>query len=156
MPAGPRHVAAAVTIVFLVALAAPAAALAGGGGNCSACQVYHEPNAPSAGRQQPPTQPQQPSGSNQSSGKQAHVPKGLSRVLAHAGKDRKPLSNILGESGITSLRSGSGSVGSPSLLGAALDLGAGPTALLAILLATALGLAARGSLRGRRLRRRRP
>jgi hypothetical protein len=33
------------------------------------------------------------------------------------------------------------------MLGAAFDLGAGPLVLLSILLATALGLAARGSIR---------
>jgi hypothetical protein len=37
---------------------------------------------------------------------------------------------------------------SPGLLGAAFDLGTGPMILLAILVATALGIAARGSVRG--------
>jgi hypothetical protein len=158
MPAGPRRVVQAATLASLVVLAAPVSAFASGGGNCSACQVYHEAPGPSAGRQQqPPTQPQQPTGTSQSGGKQKHAPKGLSRVLAQAGKDRRPLSQLLGpDSGIGSLRNGPGNVGSPSLLGAAFDLGAGPTVLLAILLATALGLAARGSVRGWRLRRRRP
>jgi hypothetical protein len=152
MPAGQRHVILAATIVLLIALGAPGVALAG---HCSACSVYHEQSGPSAGKQQPTTQPPQPTGSTKSSGPQKHLPKGLSRALARSGKDRKPLSNILGDSGITSLRR-SASVGSPSALGAAFDLGVGPTVLLAILLATALGLAARGSVRGLRLRRRPP
>jgi hypothetical protein len=156
MPAGLRHVALAATAALLIALAAPAAALAGGGGNCSACQVYHEPNPPSPGKQQaPPPTPQQPTSSPQPSAPQTQAPKGLSRVLAQAGADKAPLSRLLGE-GTGGLKNGSGSVASPGLLGAALDLGAGPTALLAILLATALALAARGSFRGWRVRRRPP
>ena len=156
MPGGWRHVVVTATTVVLLVLVTPVTALAGGGGNCSACQVYHEANGPSAGKQQPSTQPQQPIGSTKSGGKQTHVPKGLSRVLSQAGKDRKPLSQLLGDAGIGSLRNGSGDVGSPSILGAAFDLGVGPTVLLAILLATALGLAARGSVRGWLLRRRAP
>jgi hypothetical protein len=45
-------------------------------------------------------------------------------------------------------------VAAPSALGAAFDLGAGPTILLAILLATVVALAVHGSLR--EWRRRRP
>jgi len=151
MPAGPRHVIGAATIVVLFALAAPAAAIAGGGGNCtaSACKVYHEQNAPSAGRQQPP----QPTGPSTHAGaKPAHVPKGLGRVLARAGADKGPVKRLLTDSGLGNLRSGN--VAGPSLLGAALDLGVGPMVLLAILLATAVGLATRGSVRGWLLRRR--
>ena len=154
MPAGMRHVAPAAIAAVFVALAAPGGAIAGGGGNCSACQVYHEPNPPSAGTHQQPPPPQQPTGSAQSGGQQpTQAPKGLSRVLAQAGKDKAPLSRLVGSGG--SLENG-GSVASPGLLGAAFDLGAGPTALLAILLASALALAARGSVRGWRLRRRPP
>jgi hypothetical protein len=158
MPAGLRHVALAATATLLVALAAPAVAIAGGGGgNCSACQVYHEPNPPTAGKQQqapPPPTPPQPTGSPQSGAPQTKSPKGLSRVLAQAGQDKAPLSRLLTDSGTGSLQGGS--VASPSLLGAALDLGTGPIALLAILLATALALGARGSVRSWRLRRRTP
>jgi hypothetical protein len=153
-----RHVVLAATAALLIALAAPAVATAGGGGNCSACQVYHEPNPPTAGKQQqaPPPTPQQPTGSAQSGGQPTQSPKakGLSRVLAQAGQDKAPLSRLLTDSGTGSLQGGS--VASPSLLGAALDLGTGPIALLAILLATALALAARGSVRNWRLRRRTP
>jgi hypothetical protein len=75
----------------------------------------------------------------------------MARVLSQAGQDRAPLTRLLGSGG-ESLQS-SGSVASPGLLGAAFDLGAGPTALLAILLATALALAARGGVRGWRRKR---
>jgi len=159
MPAGLRHIGLAATASLLIGLAAPAAALAGGGGTCSACQVYHEPNPPTAGQHQQQPPPQQPTASSQSGGgqqQQTHAPKGLARVLAQAGQDKAPLSRLLGDAGAGSLQNGSGSVASPGLLGAAFDLGAGPAALLAILLATALALAARGSVRGWRLRRRRP
>jgi hypothetical protein len=148
MPAGSRHVLLAAAAVLLVALAAPAVAFADKGGKCtaSACKVYSEGgSAPSSGRQQPP---KAPTGSNKSGGQQPQVPKNLSRVLAQAGNDKLPLSRLLnGDTAIGSLGSGPGGA-SPGLLGAAFDLGAGPTVLLAILLATALGLAGRGRVHG--------
>jgi hypothetical protein len=140
-----RHVIRTAAAVALIALAVPAAAVASGGGNCnaSACKVYHEPDGPSAGGQQQPPQPT--TGPNTAGGgTDTQAPKGLSRVLAQAGADKAPLSRLLNDSG-GSLQAGS--VGSPSLFGAILDTGAGPLALLAILLATALGLAARGPAR---------
>ncbi len=153
MAAGLRHIALAATVALLIGLAAPAAALAGGGGNCSACQVYSEPNPPSAGHHQ--TQPPQNStGPTQGGAQQTQTPKGLSRVLAQAGEDKGPLVRVLGDSGSNNLHAGH--VGSPGLFGTALDLGAGPTALLAILLATALALGARGSVRSWRVHRRPP
>jgi hypothetical protein len=155
MPAGPRHAVLAATIVLLVALAAPGAALAGGGGNCSACQVYSEQSGPNAGRKQQPP-PQQPTSPSTSGEKQPHVTKKYARVLQLAGRDRGPLKKLLTGGNLGALNSGPDTVGSPSLLGAAFDLGTGPMILLSILLATALGLAARGSLRGWRLRRRPP
>jgi hypothetical protein len=147
MPVGSRHVLLATAAVLLVVLAAPTAAFADKGGKCtaSACKVYSEGGAPSSGRQQPP---KSPTGSNKSGGHQPQLPKNLSRVLAHAGNDRLALSRLLnGDSAIGSLGSGPGGA-SPGLLGAAFDLGAGPTVLLAILLATALGLAGRGRVHG--------
>jgi len=153
MPAGPRHAVGAATVVVLLALAAPAAAIAGGSGNCtaSACHVYKEPNAPHAGRQQPQAPTTGPS--THGGAKPAHVPKGLGRVLARAGADKGPVKQLVLDSGLGNLRSGN--VGGPSLLGAALDLGVGPMVLLGILLATAVGLATRGSVSGWLLRRRR-
>lgn len=146
MPAGSRHVVRAAAAVFFIALVAPAAAVADGGSKCnaSACKVYHEQGAPNPGGHKP-TGPSK--GSNKSSGgKQPQAPKTYARVLQHAGKDRGALKNLLGnDAGLGSLSRGSGG-GSPSLLGAAFDLGAGPTILLAILLGIGLGVAARGGV----------
>lgn len=143
-----RHVSAAAAAVALIGLAAPVPALAGNGDHCtaSACQVYNEPNGPTAGGHQQQTGPNTAGG-----GGTATTPKGLSRVLAQAGADKVPLSNLLTGSG-GSLSAADGG-GSPGLLGAVFDLGTGPLVLLAILLATAIGLAARGGLRGRLSRR---
>jgi hypothetical protein len=139
----------------------PAAALAGHGGKCnaSACKVYNEqggnpagPGGPS-GPQAPQGQSTTPPATNSGS-QTTKVPSKLGRVLAHAGNDKMPLKNLLGaDANITPVRNGSGSGGSPSALGAAFDLGSGPTILLAILLATAIGLGLQGSVRNRRRRR---
>jgi hypothetical protein len=131
-------------VAVSIALAIPATALAGGGGKCnaSACKVYVEPNGPSAGKQQPP-----PPTSDSTKGKgKTHVPKNLARALSQAGRDRGPLKHLLTGGDLGSMKGGA-NAGSPTLLGAAFDLGAGPLVLLSILLATALGLAARGSVR---------
>lgn len=152
MVAGLRHLTRAAAAAFCVALALPAAALANGGGKCnaSACKVYVEAPVPSAGKQQ--QTPQQPAPSSAPT-PQTTQPKNLSRVLLHAGKDKAPLSRLLNDSGITPLHGGPDNVAGPSLLGAALDLGPGPLALLGILLAAALALAVNGGMRGRRRRR---
>lgn len=162
MPAARRRVAGVAAALFFLALAMPAGALAGHGGKCnaSACKVYLEQGGNPAGPGGP-TKPQgsgtQPSTSGpatSSGGGQAKTPTKLGRVLAHAGSDKMPLKNLLGaDAGITPVRNGAGSVGSPSALGAAFDLGSGPTILLAILLATAIGLALHGSVRNWRSRR---
>ena len=149
MPTGLRHVLRAVPAVFLIALAAPGVAIAAGGPKCnaSACKVYIEPNGPSAGGQQ--QQPQQQStGSTSNGGTQTQAPTKLSRVLAQAGKDKAPLSHLLTDSGLGTVKTGPVNVAGSSSFGAAFDLGAGPTALLAILLATALGFAVHGPVRG--------
>jgi hypothetical protein len=72
----------------------------------------------------------------------------LSRVLAQAGKDKGPLSRLLHDSGAGTVQSGPGNVVGPTGLGAVFDLGVGPTALLAILFATAVGFAVHGPVRG--------
>ena len=145
MSAGSTHVIRAGVVVLFIALAIPATALAGSGGKCnaSACKIYVEPNGPSAGQQQP----QQPStsGSTKGTGK-THVSKSLARALSQAGRDRRPLEHLLTAGGLGPMKGGA-NAGSPTMLGAAFDLGAGPLVLLSILLATALGLAARGSVR---------
>jgi len=149
MPAGLRRVLPAAAAAFCIALALPVGAFADGGGKCSAsaCKVYHEQDVPSAGRKQQSTPPSQPTGPSTSGGQATHPTK-LSRVLAHAGKDTGPLKRLLDDASIGDLRSGPASAGSPSLLGAAFDLGTGPMVLLVILLGTAVALAARGSVRG--------
>jgi hypothetical protein len=154
MLAGLRHLVRAAPTVICIALAFPAGALANGGGKCnaSACRVYVEP-VPSAGKQQP-TPTQQPPTSSATGGnqthEQTHQPKKLARVLLLAGKDKAPLSRLLNDSGISPVHGGSDNVAGPSLLGAALDLGPGPLALLALLVASALALAVHGGIRNRR------
>ncbi|HJQ75045.1 MAG TPA: hypothetical protein VJ814_09170 [Gaiellaceae bacterium] len=85
------------------------------------------------------------------------VPQQTTRKLSHAGKDRKLLSQIVSNPNFGAtrglLKTGASGVAAPSALGAAFDIGSGPTVLLAILLATALGLAIHGGLRGWRRRR---
>jgi hypothetical protein len=148
MSAGSRHVTRAGAAVFFIALAIPATAFAGSGGKCnaSACKVYVEPNGPSAGKQQQQQQPPQPTSGSTQGKQRTHVPKNLARALSLAGRDRGPLKTLVTDGGLGSLKEGA-NAGSPSMLGAAFDLGAGPLVLLSILLATALGLAARGSVR---------
>lgn len=146
MPAGSRHVVRAAAAVFFIALVAPAAALADGGSKCnaSACKVYHEQGAPNPGGHKPTEPPKGPKKSG--GGKQPQTPKAYSRVLQHAGKDRGALKNLLSnDAGLGSSPRAPGG-GSPSLFGAAFDLGSGPTILLAILLGIGLGVAARGSV----------
>lgn len=156
MVAGLRRVFRAAVAIFCIALALPALALAHGGGKCnaSACKVYVEPNAPSAGKQQAPPPQQQPTSSaGGGSGSQTNQPSNLSRVLAHAGNDKVPLSRLLNDSGGNPLGGGPGNVAGPGLIGAALDLGLGPLALLAILLASAAALVAHGVVQNRQRRR---
>lgn len=131
--------AAVVAFVALVALATPAGALAGGG--CSACQVY-SPDVPSAGGGQ----------SSGPTGTSVPLSTGASHVLAHSGRDKSLLKPLLTDPGLGARRDlesvNSGTAGSPSALGAVFDLGPGPVALFAILVATALTIAVRGGLRG--------
>lgn len=150
MPAGLKRVLPAAAVVLL-ALTSPATAFAKGTGGCtaSACRVYTEP-------------PGSPGGSKGDTGNKASqplpIPSKTSRLLAKAGKDKKVLSNLLTNPGYGATRGLSksvvvGTIASPSALGAAFDLGAGPIALLAILLASALGLSVHQGLRSRRRRR---
>jgi hypothetical protein len=147
MPGGLRHVTRAAATVLFIALAIPATALAAGGGKCnaSACKVYVEPNAPTAGKQQQSPPPAR--GQTKNGGQKAHVPKNLARALQLAGRDKGPLRALMTDSGLGSLARGDNAA-APGVLGAAFDLGAGPLVLLSILLATAFGLAARGSVLG--------
>ena len=145
MPAGLRHLVGAAAAVFFVVLALPAGALAHTC-NASACKVYVEQGAPNAGRGPGPI-----SSGPVDAKQQGNLPKNLKRVLAQAGTDKAPLSQLLTESGGTGTLAGVDNAAGPGLLGAVLDLGAGPLALLGILVVTALGLASRrmrGLLRG--------
>jgi hypothetical protein len=154
MPAAPRRVLRVATVVFLIALLAPAATLAAGGGNCSAsaCKVYTEsPGSPAGNGQK--------SSGQQDQSKPVRISSKVGHVLSKAGKDKVTLHRIVSLPGYGAqrgiLRSTASGVATPTALGAAFDLGAGPTVLLAILLATALGLGAQGGIRSWRQRRNR-
>ena len=159
MPAGLRHVAGVATAAFFIALALPAGALAGNGHKCnaSACKVYVEPDLPKAGGSAPQAHQGQQNptgGSNTGGGTQTQTPSNVSRVLAQAGSDQGALKNLVAaDTGLGKVGSEPGDNGSPSALGAAFDLGSGPTILLAILLATVVALGAHGGLRSWRRRR---
>jgi hypothetical protein len=159
MVAGLRQVFCAAVAISCIALALPALALAHGTGKCdaSACKVYVEPNVPSAGKQQATQSPQSPpptsSEGDGGSGGQTHKPSKLLRVLAQAGNDKVPLSRLLNGSGVDPLKGGPDSVAGPGLIGAALDLGLGPLALLAILLVSAGALVAYGVMQNRQRQR---
>lgn len=93
-------------------------------------------------------------GSNTGGGTQTQTPDNVSRVLAQAGSDQGALKNLVAaDAGLGKSGSEPGDNGSPSALGAAFDLGSGPTILLAILLATVVALGAHGGLRSWRRRR---
>jgi hypothetical protein len=80
------------------------------------------------------------------------VPKAAARVLAHAGRDKRILHQLVTNPGLGATRSfgpsSSGAASAPSALGSAFDLGSGPTALLAVLAGTAVLLLAASGLRG--------
>lgn len=158
MVVGLRQVFCAAFAISCIALALPALALAHGTSKCnaSACKVYVEPNVPSAGKQQATQSPQSPPPSSEGgggSGGQTNQPSKLSRVLAQAGNDKMPLSRLLNGSGVDPLQGGPDSVAGPGLIGAALDLGLGPLALLAILLVSAGALVAYGVMQNRQRQR---
>lgn len=156
MPAGLRHVLGAAVLVSLITLAAPGGALADGGGKCkaSACQVYTE-GAPTAGSHTPT--PASTPGPGKAPSPKKPVPPKTVRMLAHAGKDKAALARIISDPSYGAAQqlhgTGATSVVGPSLLGAAFSLGVGPTALFAALLATLIGLAVYGGVRGWRRRR---
>jgi hypothetical protein len=154
MAPGLRHVAWAAVAAFFIALALPAGALANGGGKCnaSACKVYTEGPGSAGGHNAPP-----PGSGGPTAPRQLPVSSHTSRSLSHAGKDRKLLSQIVSNPSFGAtrglLKTGAATVAAPSALGAAFDIGSGPTLLLALLVATALALALHGGLRGWRRRR---
>jgi hypothetical protein len=132
-------------ILAAAALSVPTAAFACGGGP-SAYNVYKE-CLPTGGGSKP-------TGQKSSGGPTTtrHVSPRTAKALHKAGrKDRHLLSRLV-NSYNTNPRpfpsGGSGSAPPPSALGSAFDLGSGPTALLAILAATAVLLLAASGLRG--------
>lgn len=144
MIGGLRWLVASAVVVGALVLA-PATALADGcSGGPSAQNVYSE-CLPSGGGSKPTT----------SAGKgrtgQVPVSKRVRHLLAHAKGDKNALYQLLtnprlGATG--AIEQGSiGSASSPSALGSAFDLGSGPTALLAVLAATAVLLLGASGLR---------
>jgi hypothetical protein len=125
-------------------LAAPSAAVASGGcsGGPSAEHVYTECIPSGSGGK--PTSAAKTKASKGSTGSTAPlpVPKRLRRVLAHAKGDKRLLESLVTNPGFGASRglksTGSTAATAPSALGSAFDLGSGPTALLALLAATAV------------------
>jgi hypothetical protein len=142
------------SIVAAVVFAGPTAALAGSGSACSACKVYVEQQQ-SAGGSQPTNQSGGPTETTQ---KPAPVSKKATHQLEHA-KHKKVLSSLVRNPAFgpkRGLQSTGVSVAEPSPLGAAVDLGSGPAALLAALAGSVLLLLALGGFRGWRRWRGRP
>ncbi|HEU5217007.1 MAG TPA: hypothetical protein VFU30_15880 [Gaiellaceae bacterium] len=118
--------------------------------------MYVEPALPGAGGSGPQghQDQQNPTGGSSTGSTQTKTPSNVSRVLAQAGSDQGALKNLVAaDTGLGQGSSEAGDNGSPSALGAAFDLGSGPTILLAILLATVVALGAHGGLRSWRRRR---
>ena len=148
MPLGPRRIVpVASAIIIALAVAPPAFAGRGGEGqkcSASACKVYVEPDVVSGGQQ--------------TGTKKVPVPvsKKAAATLAGSGTDKKILTQLLTNPNTGASRgfkSSAAQATAPTALGAVFDLGAGPTALLAILIATALGLVIHGGVRNWRQRR---
>jgi hypothetical protein len=143
-----------VAVAAAAALAAPSAALAKHcGGGPSAVNVYSECLPGSGGGKS--TSGGGSATGGQSSGSQGSgllpVSKRTARALAHAGKDRRALSNIVRNPGLGvthNLRTSKlASAPSPTAVGSAFDLGSGPTALLVALAGAAFLLLAGSGLR---------
>jgi hypothetical protein len=133
---GLRWLAAAALVIGALS-AAPATAFADGcSGGPSAQNVYSECLPSSSGGK--PTS----GGKSTHSTAQVPVSSRVRHLLAHAKRDKHALYQLLtnprlGATGAIE-RGSVGPVGSPSALGSAFDLGSGPTALLALLAATAV------------------
>jgi hypothetical protein len=147
---GRRRVVPVATAV-LIALAFPAVSVAGRGSagmkcEASACKVYVESSLGPGGQQR---------GSMRQ--KPVALSKKTARKLARSGKDRKILTQLFMDPGYGAIRGFRPSAGAelapPTALGAVLDLGSGPTVLLAVLIATAAGLAVHSGARSWRQRR---
>lgn len=141
---------ASLVAVLVVVLATPAGALACGGAP-SAQNVYVECyKTAGGGKSVGGGSGGAGSGANS---KPLHISSGLTRKLAHAGKDRALLTELVTNPGYGAFRglrsnTSTGAIAAPSSLAAAVDLGSGPSALLAILAATAVLLLAVTGWRG--------
>jgi len=135
--------ALAAALVAGAVLVAPSAALACNGGP-SAVNVYKE-CLPSGGGSKPTS-------CGTRKGTTLPVSSKTARALAHAGKDKNVLSNLVRNPDLGAVRElqsfGATSTKAPSALGSAFDLGSGPTALLAVLIGTVVLLLGAGSFRG--------
>ena len=95
-------------------------------------------------------------GAQQSSGSPTtvHVSKKTTKALKKAGPDGKSLKHLVNEFGpVRLLQSSSANVSEPTAMGSAFDVGSGPTALLVVLVGTAVVLLAASGFRGVRQRR---
>jgi hypothetical protein len=119
---------------------APTAAFACSGGP-SAENVYKE-CIPTAGGSQPTSGAKS---SGHAGSAQPAVSPQAAKALEHAGKDRRQLAHLLrgyGTNGLSAPTSSNTAATEPSALGAAFDLGSGPTALLIMLAGTTVLLLA--------------
>ena len=137
----------AAAIVAAGVVMAPTAALACNGGGPSAVNVYTECVATGSGNK--PTGAHS-SGQGSGSTQARPVSKQTAKALKHA-KNRRLLSTLLRGYGTSHLSSpqssGADAATAPSAVGAAFDLGSGPTALLLVLAGTAVLLLGGSGLR---------
>lgn len=136
--------------VVTVAATAPGVALAGGGGSCSACSVYVEQIPTTTGH----------NGKGATTPATVRLPKAATGALTHVDAQTGILLRELatqsahGAEGVfsKSQQAATSPVGatSPSAAGALLDLGSGPTVLLAVLAACMVLVAAGSAVRRRR------
>lgn len=142
MPRTLTGVVAAVAAACVVVLVAPAGALACGGGGTSATAVYMEcGNSAGGGSNITPNQKQLKVSS--------HV---ADKIKQHGGKHQSDLTQLVRNPNFSGARHLAalqpGSVQTPSAFSALFDLGAGPLALIAVLLGSVLLLAGTSGWRG--------
>ena len=154
-----RLLAAATTLVAVVALAAPASALAKGKHKKqpSAVDVYVEQVQTAGGHQTAPSKTGASTTGSATESTSSSVPlshKAKQQLHSQGGKDTGLLTEVASQAGNERKLAAVGSVSQPGTLDAAFDLGAGPTLLFAFVLATGLFVAVGGGLRGYRRWRR--
>jgi hypothetical protein len=156
-----RLFSSATLLVAVAALVAPASALAQGKHKKhhqpSAVDVYVEQVQTAGGHQSAPgsggTASNATTGGGTSSSSQLSS-KAQQQLHSQGGKDTPLLTQVASQAGNERKLAMVGSTSQPGTFDAAFDLGAGPTVLFALVLATGLFVAVGGGLRGyRRLRR---